>query len=185
MKAEKNTISGAEALKKVKEIVKRIETEKAELQKELETTEAELNARIFGRTKASGFNIKNILETDDNETIEKLKNKKSKLKNALAKPYYADEEFRKYSLIYLMGALGEHNEERKRLNEELSKLEYEHYILPRKTREIEKEINLTIDDFARKMQDIGLVNETESIGLYGASYIMHRYEDRCNEFENN
>lgn len=185
MKAEKNTILGAEALKKVKEIVRRIETEKEEIRKELATTEAELNARQSGTTKASGFNVKEILENDNDETIEKLRNKKTKLKNALAKPYYADAEFREYSLIYLMGYLEEHNEERERLNKEHAKMEYEHYILPRKMREVEAKQRANIDEFARKMVDIGLAGETEGMGLYGVNYIIDRYKKKCDEYETN
>lgn len=182
---EKKVVSRADALKKVQEIVKRIETEKAELRKELATTEAELEARKNGTTKSSGFNVQEVLANDNNETVEILKRKIAKLKNALEKPNYADEEFRKYSLIYLYGHLDEHIAERKRCNEELAKLEYEYYILPRKMREIEAERNLNLSEFAKRMCDIGLSNETESIGLHGVEYVLRRYEERCKEYENN
>ena len=84
-----------------------------------------------------------------------------------------------------MGCLEEHIAERKRLNEELAKLEHDHYILPRKMRGVEAKQNLNIDDFARKMCDIGLSAETESIGLHGAEHVMWMYQNRCDEYENN
>lgn len=183
MKAEKNIISKADFLKKIQEILKRISDEKNEIRREIESIEAELNARKTVSIQSNGFNVKEILEYDNNETVESLKRKIAKLKNALTKPNYADAEFRKYSLIYLMEYLNEHSVEKKRINEELAKLNNEYYNLRQKMREIEGKKNNIIDGFARKMIEIGLSKETEGIGLYGAEYIMSRYEERCKEYE--
>lgn len=142
---EKKTVSRADALKKVQEIVKRIEAEKEELRKELANTEAELYARTTGTTKSSGFNVKDILENDNNETVERLERKIAKLKNALSKPYYADAEFRKYSILYLNGELTEHQEEMDSVNAEIGKLRHELIVIPQEICELEKrEIPLLI-----------------------------------------
>lgn len=182
---EKKVLSRADALKKVQKIVKRIEEEKAELRKELEITEAELYARATGTTKASGFNIKTILENDNNETVALLERKIAKIKNALAKPYYADEEYRVYSILYLKGELPEHQAERNGVTEEIKKLRHDLIVIPQEICELEKKRNAFIDKFARKMIDIGLSSETECIALYGAEHILDRYESKCDEYENN
>lgn len=183
MKLEKDNMSTEALQEKVQKIIKRIKGEKVELKKELNKIENKLQERAMGTVNSSGFDIKFVLGKDDNETAEILKNKAKKLKSALELPNYADAEFRKYSLIYLMEHLNEHSVEKKRLNEELAKLENEYYNLPQKMREIEGKRNNIIDGFARKMIEIGLSKETEGIGLYGAEYIMSRYEERCKEYE--
>ena len=182
MKAEKNTISGAEALKKLKEIIKRIEDEKAELKKELEKVEFELKARASGTTKTSGFSVQDVLANDNNEMTEKLQNKAKKLKNALDKPNYVDEDFRKYSIIYLKDVLKEYQEEIENVKKEIAKLQNERNNIPRKILRLEKNKNSIVDIFAKKMTDIGLSSETECIGLYGAEFIISRYENKCNEY---
>lgn len=185
MKAEKNTISGAEALKKVEEIVKRIETEKAELQKEFEKVKTELEARASGTIKASGFNIKKVLEKDDNEIIAELKNRAKKLKNALAMPNYADAEFRKYSIIYLNEAMAEHIEERNAFNKRRLELEKELYEITYRLKEMQKERGIILDKFYNQAKEIGLAEEFGGIGLDGAECVMEQYKEKCDVYEIN
>lgn len=173
-----------DAQKKVQEIVKRIEAEKAELRAEIEKTRAELRARETGTTKASGFNIKDILENDDNEVTERLKSKIAKLENALAKPVYADAEFRKYSLIYLKGELEAYTKENNILKDTIGRLEHDLVVIPQQLRAVEKEKAELLDDFYFKAIAIGIGNEFGGV-IHGAGYAMREYEAMCAKYETN
>lgn len=172
----------ADALKKVQEIVKRIEAEKAELRAEIEKTRAELQARETGTTKASGFNIKDILENDDNEVTERLKGKIAKLENALAKPMYADAEFRKYSLIYLKGELEAYTKENNILKNTIGRLEHDLVVIPQQLRAVEAEKASLLDDFYFKAIAIGVGDAFCGI-VHGAGYAMHEYEAMCAKYD--
>ena len=184
MKAEKNTISGAEALKKLKEITKRIEKEKGELKAELESVEAELKVRASGTTKSSGFDIKDILENDNDETTEKLKNKAKKLKNALNKPNYADIEFRKYSLIYLEPIAEKCDAEVDNWNKKIKALEKEITNLKEEIRNIE--------NHERPKSHFTLTEEARKIGITDFYFPIHMsgkgrfevYKEECGKYDN-
>ena len=177
-------VTRADAQKKVLEIVKRIEAEKAELRAEIEKTEAELQARETGATKASGFSVKDVLENDDDEVVEKLKGKIAKLKNALAKPMYADADFRKYSIIYLNCELEAYNEEKKILDTTIGRMEHDLIVIPQQLRAVEKERAALLDVFYRKAIDIGLLHDFTGI-MYGAAYALREYEEKCSKYEAN
>ena len=182
MKKKEN--ARADAHKKMQEIVKRIEVEKAELRAEMEKTRAELRARETGATKASGFNVKDILENDDNEVTERLKSKIAKLDNALAKPLFADEEFRKHSVIYLNCELEEYIEEKKILDAKIRKLEHDLIVIPQQLRATEKERAALLDTFYRKAIDIGIGQDFKYI-YNGAAYALREYEELCSKYEAN
>ena len=173
-----------DALKKVKEVAKRIEAEKAELRAEIEKAKAELQARETGATKAGGFNIKDILENDDNELTDRIKGKIAKLENALARPLYADAEFRKYSLVYLKCEIEAYIEERKILNSKIGKLEHDLIVIPQQLRAAEKERNALLDTFYRKAIDIGIGQDFKHI-YNGAAYALREYEELCSKYEAN
>ena len=181
---EKKAKVRADALKKVQEIVKRIEAEKAELRAELEKTKTELQARETGATKANGFNVKDILENDDNELTERLKNKIVKLENALARPLCADAEFRKYSLVYLKCEIEAYTEEKKILDARIGKLEHDLIVIPQQLRAIEKERAALLDTFYRKAIDIGIGQDFKYI-YNGAAYALREYEELCSKYEAN
>ena len=183
MKTEKTTTTtGAEALKKVNEVLQRIEAKKAELKKELAKTEAELEARQTGATKAGSFDLESILNNDNNETTEKLKVKISKIKAALALPNYADADFRKYSIIYLEAAVEEHTAERAAINKEIAKLETELYNLPHTIREKEKERAVILDAFYKKTREIGVEAEFTGLRLQGADSLLRDYKELCETY---
>ena len=174
-----------DAQKKIQEIVKRIEAEKAELRAEIEKTRAELQARETGATKASGFNVKDILENDDNELTDRLKSKIAKLENALARPVYADAEFRKYSLIYLKGEMEAYKAEKKILNTTIGRMEHDLIVIPQQLRAVEKERAMLADGFYRKAIAIGLTQEFGGLWCDGEDYVMSEYERLCAKYEAN
>jgi hypothetical protein len=181
---EKKTNVRADVQKKIQEIIKRIEAEKAELRAEIEKTQAELRARETGTTKASGFNVKDILENDDNEVTERLKSKIAKLENALAKPMYADAEFRKYSLIYLKGELEAYTEENNILKTTIGRMEHDLIVIPQQLRAVEREKITLLDGFYSKAIAIGIGDAFSGI-IHGANYAMSEYEELCSKYEAN
>ncbi len=182
---EKKVNVRADALKKVQEIVKRIETEKAELRAELEKTRAEMQAKEAGTTKASGFNVKDILYNDDNEVTEKLKVKIAKLENALSKPLYADAEFRKYSIAYLKVELEEYKEEKKVFDSTIHRMEHDLIVIPQQLLAVRADKTKALDEYYRKAINIGLSQEFGGMGLWGADYVLAQYEEMCAKYETN
>lgn len=103
MKAEKNIkkITQEEALKKVQEVMKRIDREKETLRTEYNGVCKEIERRMSGkpsiRIGKGGF-----VKTEEYYlSDEELARKKSILKKALELPYYADAEYREVSLVYV------------------------------------------------------------------------------------
>lgn len=103
MKAEKNNkqITEQEALKRVQEVMKRIDNERETLRTELNEVGKEIERRKSGkpsiRIGKGGF----IKTAEYYLSDEELARKKYTLKQALELPYYADAEFREVSLVYL------------------------------------------------------------------------------------
>lgn len=180
MKTE--NITAAEAFKKVNEAIKRIESKKEELKKELAKTKAELEARKAGTTKAGSFDLESILNNDNNEATEKLKAKILKIEKALALPNYADADFRKYSIIYLEAVVEEHAAERTAINNEIAELEKELYDLPRKIREKEKERGGILDKFSKKAHEIGVGGEFHGLLLNRAECLFEDYKKTCETY---
>ena len=103
MKAEKNTkkITQEEALKKVQEVMKRIDKEKETVRTEYNEVCKEIERRISGkpsiRIGKAGF----LKTAEYYLSDEELARKRNQLKLALEIPYYADEEYRECSLVYV------------------------------------------------------------------------------------
>lgn len=184
MKAEQTiSTTGAAALEKLNEVIQRIEAKRAELARELAKTEAELEARKTGATKAGSFDLADILENDNNEVTEKLKAKILKIKAALALPNYADADFRKYSIIYLEEVVEEHIAERKAHKEEIERLEKELYNLPHTISEKRNELGGILDRFCEKAANIGLTSEFSGIWTNGATNLFAEYKKVCATYD--
>lgn len=181
---KKETVSRADAFDKLQEIIARINTEKGELKKELDKTEAELNARAVGTTKSSGFDIKGILENDNDETTEKLKNKAKKLKNALSKPNFADAEFRKYSLIYLEPIAEKCDVEVDEWNEKIKSLKRQIDNLKEEIRNIENhERPKSHFTFTEEATKIGITDVYFPVNMSGKGRFSI-YEAECEKYDN-
>ena len=185
MKAEKNKkITTEEALKKVQEVMKRIDNEKETLRSEYDGVCKEIERRAKGkpsiRLSKGGF----IKTSEYYMSDEELANRKYKLKTALEIPYYADEEFREHSLVYLELVTEEANEQyddlTKRREENYEKLlEYRRGIekLGREHREIGGEtamkyISIGLGKFAR-----GLINGACYSNFINYKRFCENYED--------
>lgn len=184
MKAEKNNkkITQEEALKKVQEVMKRIDKDKEALRTEYNDVCKEIELRISGkpsiRIGKSGF----IKTAEYYMSDEELTNRKYKLKTALEIPYYADEEFRKHSLVYLElvteEAIEQYDDLTKRREENYEKL---------------LEYRRGIDKLGREHQEIGgaVAMKYIAIGLgkfgrgaqHGAPYgNLRDYKEFCEKY---
>lgn len=183
MKTEKNTITAAEALKKTKEAIVRIDRQKKELTQELQKAEAELAAAKTG-TAIAGFTLEEVLADNANETEVKLRNKINKIKAALGMPYYADAEYRKYSIIYLEAIVNEHLNERSEFNEKFATLEYELNTIKNQIAQKDKERGVILDTFYNKTREIGLAQEFGGAWIYGAAFLFNNYKELCEHYAN-
>ena len=137
MRAEKNNKENAiaEALQKVKGAMARIDGEKDKLRAELAEVEKEIKRRIDGKPAITLGKFGFSKSADFYYSDEEMARKRAKLKDALDIPYYADEEYRKYSLVYIelitSKALAEYEDLEKRREENREFVSYqEHTVYP-------------------------------------------------------
>ena len=185
MKAEKNNkqITEQEALKKVQEVMKRIDKEKETLRTEFNEVGKEIERRNSGkpsiRIGKSGF----IKTAEYYLSDEELARKKYTLKQALELPYYADAEYREVSLVYIdlitKGAIEQYDDLEKRREANYEKLlEYR--------RGIEKLGNEHRDiggAMASKYLAIGLGKFARGL-IHGSPYSHYvDYKNYCDKYE--
>lgn len=185
MRADKNTKGNAivEALQKVKDTMARIDGEKDKLRVELAAVEKEIERRIAGKPSITLGKFGFSKSADFYYSDEEIARKRAKLKNALDIPYYADEEYRKYSLAYIelitSEAIAEYDdlEKRKEENRELMRtyrrnvdaLKMEHHDISGK--------------IATKYIDIGLGKFASGL-MFGAPYSNYiNYKEYCEKYE--
>ena len=184
MRTEKTTnkIATEEALEKVQEVMKRIDRAKENLRGEYNEVCKEIERRISGkpsiRIGKAGF----LKTAEYYLSDEDLVRKRNQLKTALELPYYADEEYRECSLVYVElitnEAMEQYADLEKRREENYKKLiEYRRCVTELSTEH--REIGGAI---ATKYVAIGLGKFGRNL-IYGNPFSNYaEYKEHCKKY---